>query len=842
MTIIRIYALFLIVGAALALSNRLATTQVSGQIGSGGLVLNYEHSGSIGLRLTSITRQSSGSTFEFAPTVDLWEFGIIDPQSKVVTILRPGNTARSGFTLSGTLSSLRATWQGVTTPLSPSISYDIVVDIKIDATADAALFNISIVDNKPPYYSIFFVNFPNAHIDLGSLSQFPAQNQILAVPRVYGTLINDPVDNLDPNKMFGPNDVHPHTVANDVHSMQFVALYDERNGESDPTRLLYFATHDPARRSRSFAIDTLKPLNAIQLTVQDLPPDNMDPTKTASYSIPYPTAISVLDGDWMAAADFYRSWALSSQADWMSAGPMHASTSFSHLVREANMLYYHAGDASYWEKEVREQKEHFLGGQASEHPNKMPTIYALGWHPNTPVTCGTGDWTPISATFVAGAAALTASHDVFAPFFLNDLYDTSIPSYFSSYLHGYIGTGVEPHGVLEFNGTALVRKKRVEFCLMPPTPALFICAGTSFAKDYTDYWTTELVTQTQARGLYMDVSSGRAPEACYDASHGHPTLGGGDWYNEAKVDLIESIRLASGLGDFYITTETNNEMWIAHDGKTLSEVAFFFFQPQFALSTTPVLRTIPMWDYVYHDYICMTRLGSNFKLPLSQPIPLALAQRLRQEYACGLHIGMRPWAGAIASHQSLADFLVAGGSDVQAYYSMIQKFMGIMKQVTVRDFVHFGRRRREPFVFYPANSWAEIDSAITTVLHQRPSIENQPAVYVSLWELTKPAGAAKTGSLGILILNWSAVGDQLPTIESPSNPVSIVPQSGKHSIAIQIKASDYGLTGAWELFQVTPQGSVFKMATHNFTNNPTFVGGPIDSVPGTAQFFYLQKV
>ena len=97
------------------------------------------------------------------------------------------------------------------------------------------------------------------------------------------------------------------------------------------------------------------------------------------------------------------------------------------------------------------------------------------------------------------------------------------------------------------------------------------------ANPITSYWqdkvtnvVDELINKYQVSGVYIDQIGAATPKLCWDSKHGH-TLGGGVWWRQGYVEMLQKISLKTPLP---MVTEDNAEPYMDSIYGYLTLVAF----------------------------------------------------------------------------------------------------------------------------------------------------------------------------------------------------------------------------------------------------------------------------
>ena len=469
------------------------------------------------------------------------------------------------------------------------------VEVRVALEAGSALSSWQMVVHNTGPHSVFQLVCPivSGLVKLGD----PAPGEALAVPlQSEGYLFKNPYPVRDRLPLCtGDGPESPHVGLGHVQqmypgalSMQMYAFYNDFAG-------LYFAAHDSGQNPKSFAMGPL-PLpewkETPALSMAHFNP--FSPGKSVAFA--YPIILGLFHGDWYDAADMYKAWATQQWwcetklwdrdiADWIRNG-----------FGVFQMSNYHI---------PKLQMDHTLE-QIVDTTNEISreidtTLQALifNWE-------GGGAWTgPIGffppregeTPFREAMARLRAAGNhgfLYMPggaWYLKLPYDPPFDSWDA------FEAQARPHAVMSEHGTLHIGR------WWPGWEITRTCAYTDFAKKlHLDLFLGCI--ERGASWIQIDNFPCGAVESCYDPSHGHE-IGYAAWWSEAWGETLAEIRRQAKAKnpDCAMSTEGISENFIPYldlyDQRAPNMEYFGHFAPGQPMGG----ETIPIFGYVYHEYI-----------------------------------------------------------------------------------------------------------------------------------------------------------------------------------------------------------------------------------------------
>ncbi len=394
------------------------------------------------------------------------------------------------------------------------------VRVRVDLPPDSGIAQWRIwVDNASATYGLWEVTFP----ELSGYLQ-PGQYDIAAPTVNWGILSK---------RVTGEVAIlYPHGYSG---TMPFMCA--TRGDHS-----VYMAAHDPGASRKEVRLTPGGRFHVKALA------ENMGVPGSDHYA-PYPTALGVYEGDWLAGCKIYRKHALGTH--WMKGR---------RAAREEASLR----DVALWMRVGDEtpdvSREWLL--KAQEYFDVPLGVHWYFWHSN-PMDDVLPDYLPPKPGYAAAWRDLVDRGFVVMPY-INGRQLSETAAEFDRY---------EPYLCRNADGE-VYDEKYADDVDHPVCP-------------YTDAWQDRIaeicigIAKAGANAIYLDQVSGEPPTPCFDASHGHP-LGGGRWWVDGYAEMLHKCRRA-GKG-------------VALTGEFPAECYGF---EGFLVWTTRVASSIPMLAAVY---------------------------------------------------------------------------------------------------------------------------------------------------------------------------------------------------------------------------------------------------
>jgi uncharacterized protein DUF6259 len=769
-----------------------------------GASLNYQVQPASGqVFLTHVGDVPLPTAFVLDP-IDLWKITLREVAAQTYHPLSPSLLTPGSYTFQHSPGSTNFTATWAITNLSavfPSLSGTASVTVRASIASGDRLveFTITARVNSLPRTSLYTIEFARFSIH----SHGTPATQELALPAFNGRLIPDPLHNTELPSLFDvPGEL----------SMQWIAYYDTSEPPAATARLCFMGTRDLQTQFKTYQVDDQSSPDQLNFSVIQTPSNNFTNTfydSGATYPVVLGTVRALRSDAWYDAARHYRTWALTTP--WGSGG---GPLMISPTVRDAKMFaraepggpptphYCSAmGDATnfqYWNADNSDQLVQLFPAGSPGAPSDFISDVVYQWDKDS-FNAHWGDWFPAQSGFSSNVLAVTNAGHRYAFYFNNVILYSDLPQ---------VLPGVNP--------AKYGSKTLSDFTLKSPTGQLFIspgcqvpgpsihalCLATTdpspgfFAKDYVIWAIQQLKAATApspVTGIYLDLFNTPESEAlCYAADHGHP-VGGGNYYFQAKLALLDAVRQELGTNGF-IESETVSEVYLQKIDLGFTHLTGL---SNYSLTTTDGFLEAPLFETVYHGHMALSASANAINAPyneyrvFSEPSPSYFFTWLRLTVAATTYFGWTPFAGSILSDPSTGGSITSKITPGSPYYKLeyalfielVRKYMGLLRQDVVRNAVILGDRLRDP----------ENDAIKATIptghtawylpYNSTNDPLQQPLVYVAAYRdaVTPP------NKIVILLTNWSDPMDS-PVLSLPDGK-----SPGFQTIKYKLSPSEYGL-------------------------------------------------
>ena len=607
---------------------------------------------------------------------------------------------------------------------------------------------VSVVINLDPkgsaFWNISLSGIANTGIEKVIFPRIPGIKDLgeenLVAPNWMGELIKNPRSQLSKpgNKyeLYYPGHL----------SMQFMALYG-RTGKG-----FYAASNDTLSYRKDFAFSYQKDGSLSYELTQFLPLDKNIDTYRPSYSI----EIASFEGDWIAAAQKYKTWG--NRQYWAKESRLKKGLTPEWLTKTALWVWNRGESSEVLEPSIDLKKR--LG---------LPISVLWHWWHNGSYDDSFPDYIPPregEASFIQAVRKAKES-DVNAIVYMNSIkWGNSMPSYYKE--------KAEPFTVKEQNGES----KSFVYNIFTKKALTYMCMTTSFWKDKYGRTADTVLRKYGVSGIYMDQACLSA--LCYDPSHGHPIGGGNYWVSNFK-QLTEGIRKQTQIKDPYtLAGEGGGESWLPQLD------AFLTLQvSKERYSGISEKYTIPLFQAVYHEYgITFGNYSSLLNPPydelwpakfaskkVNEPLDESFNEQFLIEQARSFVWGMQP---AIANYQKLLS--VERKAEIDYLLSLARLRYKALKYLLYGSFV------RPPQLIVPEKEIAISKLSIYAGQDEKVTAfkKKYPTIYCGAWK-------AKEGTLGIAL---ASIQKQL------------------YDARFSIKAEDYGLKKSGQIYLLTEKKRV----------------------------------
>jgi len=355
-------------------------------------------------------------------------------------------------------------------------------------------------------------------------------------------------------------------------TMQFNAFYDANEGG------FYLATYDTDGYIKDYEFFHHGEFIAWSVTHYSIQMQDDD------FFVPYPIVVGVFDGDWMVAADIYKEWAYN---QWWCAQRLREKDTPNWLkeTTASNQFTCHENEPS-----DRSFTEFALVTVSHGSELGTPNLGELwGWE-KYGIWAGYGDYFPPYEGWEAFDEMISELHRT------------------DSRLRVFIG-----HDAMHLYTDVWENENPEEYCvhtkegepLIENTP-IGLLARMCIS---TEYWQNKLesfvltLAHHQVDMVQLDGLPYVPPAPCYSPEHGHALGFTDNWYSEAWLETLQRIRAEAKTiySDITLATEGIAEIFIPYiDSYHLRDVWVEVGEEEVREEKAEV---IPLFSYVYHDYI-----------------------------------------------------------------------------------------------------------------------------------------------------------------------------------------------------------------------------------------------
>jgi len=443
-----------------------------------------------------------------------------------------------------------------------------------------------------------------------------------------GLLLRDPYESIIQANKGGQSKIYP------LSGVQFMALYDEQGGG------LYLATYDTEGNVKAFAIKRWN--GNLSIRVHHLNPE----VPGENYSMSYDTVVGVHDGDWYTAADIYREWAIKQW--WTKQGPLHQREDVPEWFKEAVPMIGILSYANYpGGSKYTFARTAALVNFHSDYLNMPVMPRWMGWEKE-------GAWTaPDSFPPHDGGEACKKAIEEMHVQGNRTMLGLSAGLWFTGFdSFAKIGkqwTVVNRDGTLESEDEG----RFASVCLSSPIWQEFVLNNALQAAKYG-------VDGLQIDQFPCDVYG------CYNPEHDHP-LGYGKWWLEACKKMVSTIREETRKinPNLILAGEGMYELLIPYFEMYLSDDHSFFINDCFVREYgTEFVRIVPLFSYIYHDYISTctrggVRKGMNMTWTVAEAFVRGKTQNVYEAFLVSDVLDLY-WKTALATFGYAHDFLFYG--------------------------------------------------------------------------------------------------------------------------------------------------------------------------------------
>jgi hypothetical protein len=630
--------------------------------------------------------------------------------------------------------------QTLTLDYGPHGAHDIRVRCSVRLEAGSPLTRWRIAVRNRTSYGVRAIGYPVA-LAPAALGD-SGDDDVFAWGFMGGNLIRRPGENL---ARYPGMDVfrsqHP-----GIMSVQMQAYYDDTAG-------LYMATYDAGGNVKAFNI--ARRGDAFDMTIEH----NFDERPGLDFDLPYDTVLGVFHGDWYAAADLYKEWAV--QQHWCSRKTTERDDIPAWLKEPRPVLFVgQNGD--------HERLRATLWAPPSEYPfwrhypasRAVPLVRGYAERFGTPVVTFIEGWEKIGGP---GGPV-----DIFPPAEGEESFKSAMAecardgNHAALYLAGF--QWCYKRSMRGYDGRERFEREGQPLAVLNPAGEIDHLAFWNNQKEYANLCVGSAATRELYRdnlmnlmdlggvALQIDQQIGLYTEPCYSQAHGHPP-GFGPWMHAAMLNFIREARQACKARnpEATLSYEVPCEVWI-------QEVDLHMHRPYHIRPYR--LEAIPLFDYLYHEYALT--FGGDTMLGLAHPevelIKHALIGTLGVQNL--INIGQPEW-----HFERLPDFpgLALMRSICQAQRTFARPFLVLGRMLKPAELAV----AREAI-----DLWRPIWMSNEAEARQLGA-RDIPAVWHSAWE-------APDGTLGYVLINWTGTAQPVRlSLARPGGELALVSAEGR---------------------------------------------------------------
>lgn len=437
-----------------------------------------------------------------------------------------------------------------------------------------------LLDAKAPlsYWQIQVSGLTNGQL---VKAQFPQvanlatqNNERVAVPMWMGQWMENPRETLPGRDKKGQRHewAYPGLL-----SLQCVTLYAE-GGTG-----LYLAADDTSAYRKTFAI-TAGSTGALSCDVSHIP--ELGTGAETDWKLPYNVVLGTYQGDWVTAAERYRSWATNQV--WAKQSRL-AQGQVPQWILDTGLWVWNRGRSA-------QVLDPALSLQARLD---LPVSVFWHWWHGCSYDAGFPEYLPPregTAPFIS-AMSNAHAHDVRALVYMNQrLWGITTESWTNKNAERWAVKGpdgrVHPEVYNTFTGQACAS----------------MCMGTPFWRDTYAGLAEQAVKELGVDGIYMDQAC--TSLACYDSAHNHPRGGGAYWiqgFRTMSQDIRQRVGSAAHIG---LAGEGCGEPWLPY-----LDVMLSLQVSKERYAAPDGWETIPFFHAVYHSYAVLYGNYSSLTMP-----------------------------------------------------------------------------------------------------------------------------------------------------------------------------------------------------------------------------------
>ncbi len=496
--------------------------------------------------------------------VGLWELSVTDGD-KTITLTPSQTNAFHAENLPAGANGLRLIWEGLA--ISGASGGRVEVVVRLDEGEPVSRWGISV--ELPDGAKLGEIRFPRVS---GLRRQ---SEERLAVPHWMGQMASNPRQLLTGPDGKGRRLAWPYPG---WMSLQCLAYYQDGGCG------LYAACDDDAVCRKAFALWGT-PAGDVHYEMIHYP--EQQSISDGLYELPYSAVLGTFQGDWITAAERYRTWA--ARQPWTEQSRLRRGL-VPQWVLQSGLWVWNRG-----------RSPGVLEPAAAIHERLgLPVSVFWHWWHGCPYDIGFPEYLPPREGADAFRQAVARAHEK----------NLHMLVYMNQRAWGLSTKSWESEGAERFAVKLPSGKIEPEVYNIFTRQALIsMCLGTSFWRNKYAGLAQEAVNDLGIDGIYMDQACAHKP--CYDPDHGHPP-GGGDSWMQGFHDLSEDIRgRCHGASPVVLAGEGCGEAWIPYLDLML---ALQVSRERYSAPTDP-WDVIPFFHAVYHPYAVIYGNYSSLVMP-----------------------------------------------------------------------------------------------------------------------------------------------------------------------------------------------------------------------------------
>lgn len=282
------------------------------------------------------------------------------------------------------------------------------------------------------------------------------------------------------------------------------------------------------------------------------------------YELGFPIVIGVYKGDYLAAAEIYREFAL--ETEWGKKSPL-SGRDLPAWLKEIDVSFLVHGVSEPAMNGLHEALDYF----------DMPSLlHWYTWH-NKPFDTYYPEYFPTVEGFKDEVRKAQAKDGHVMPYINGRLWDPATESWQQEEVWRYAVQRLDGRGITEIYGSGALNN--------------VMCPAADFWQDRVKAVTMTLFEDYLTDGVYVDQLSAAYAIPCYDKTHPHPP-GGGSYWHDGYRQMLEKIHRDIPVGRI-ISSEDGAECWIDQVDVHL-------------MVNTPLNgRIIPLYPAIYSDRVVL---------------------------------------------------------------------------------------------------------------------------------------------------------------------------------------------------------------------------------------------